>query len=109
MALTKCTECGHEMSDEALTCPYCGKSNDNRHPSVLPSRQITVYAISLFLPPFGLWYSWKYLKQQDSKSKNIGIIALILTIISVIITTWMAKGLFNSVNQALNSVNLYNY
>jgi len=109
MRLIKCTECGHEMSDEALVCPYCGKPNQNIHPSVSISKQTTIYAISLFLPPFGLWYSWKYFRQQDSKSKTIGVIALILTITSIIVTTWMAKGLFNSVNEALNSVNIYNY
>ena len=24
MALIKCTECGHEVSDKAQTCPNCG-------------------------------------------------------------------------------------
>ena len=24
MALVKCTECSKEISDKALTCPYCG-------------------------------------------------------------------------------------
>jgi uncharacterized membrane protein YvbJ len=24
MALIKCSECGHEVSDEALSCPNCG-------------------------------------------------------------------------------------
>lgn len=26
MALKKCEECGKEMSDEARTCPHCGKT-----------------------------------------------------------------------------------
>ena len=107
MALIKCPECGHEMSDEALVCPYCGKPNQNRHPSTSSSRQMTVYAISLFLPPFGLWYAWKYLKQKDKKSKRIGSIALVLTIVSTIVTTLMLKEMVDSANKALNSVNFY--
>ena len=109
MALIKCKECGHEISDEALACPNCGKPQRDRHPSVLLSRQITVYAVSLFLPPFGLWYAWKYLKQKDGKSKKIGIAVLILTVISVVFTIWFTERLMDSINQALNSVNIYNY
>ena len=109
MTLIKCKECEHEISDEALACPNCGKPQTNRHPSVSLSAQTTVYSVSLLLPPFGLWYVWKYLKQKDGKSKKIGIAALILTIISMIVMIWITKGLINSFNQALNSVNLYNY
>ena len=109
MALIKCKECGHEISDEALACPNCGKPQRDKPPSLLLSKQIVIYSVSLFLPPFGLWYVWKYLKQKDNKSKKIGIAALILTIISIIVMKWFVKGFMNSVNQALNSVNIYNY
>lgn len=27
MALIKCSECGQEMSDTAITCPHCGNSH----------------------------------------------------------------------------------
>jgi predicted nucleic acid-binding Zn ribbon protein len=30
MALVPCTECGHEISTEARTCPNCGAKNRNR-------------------------------------------------------------------------------
>jgi uncharacterized membrane protein YvbJ len=109
MALIKCKECGHEISDEALACPNCGKPQRDKPPAVSLSRQMVVYFVSLFLPPFGLWYAWKYLKQKDGKSKKIGIAALILTIISIIITIWFTERLVNSINQALNSVNIFNY
>ena len=29
MALVKCTECGHDMSDHAKLCPNCGFQNDS--------------------------------------------------------------------------------
>lgn len=109
MALIKCKECGREISDEALACPNCGKPQRNKPPSVSLSRQIIVYLVSLFLPPFGLWYAWKYLKQKDGKSKKIGIAAIILTVISIIFTIWFIEGFVNLINQILNSVNIYSY
>jgi len=110
MALIKCKECGHEISDDALVCPNCGKPQRDKTPSISLSGQTIVYFVSLFLPPFGLWYVWKYLKQKDAKARKIGIAALILTIISVIVTIWFTERLVNLTNQALNSVNnIYNY
>ena len=109
MALIKCKECGHEISDEALACPNCGKPQRDKVPSVSLSRQITVYSVSLFLPPFGFWYAWKYLKQSDYTSKIIGLMATILTIISTIITIRLTKGFIDSVNQSLKSINNLNF
>jgi uncharacterized OB-fold protein len=107
--ITKCEECGHEIPDEALVCPNCGKPQKNKPLSTSLSGQMKVYSVSLFLPPFGLWYVYKYLKQKNSKSKKIGIVALILTIISVIGTICLTIGVMNSVNQAMNTMNVYGY
>jgi uncharacterized membrane protein YvbJ len=109
MALIKCKECGHEISDEAESCPNCGKPQKNRPQATSISKQAYVYFVSLFLPPFGLYYVWKYLKQKDAKSKKIGYAALILTAISVIVTIWFTERLTSSINQALNSFNILNY
>jgi len=108
MALIKCKECGHEISDEALVCPNCGKPQRDKAPAVSLSRQMTVYAVSLFLPPFGLWYAWKYLRQKDQKSKKIGYAAIILTIMSIIVTIWLIEKTVSSINQSLNSVDIFN-
>lgn len=32
MALTKCTECGHEISSTATTCPHCGAPQQTNKP-----------------------------------------------------------------------------
>jgi uncharacterized membrane protein YvbJ len=109
MALIKCKECGHEISDEATACPNCGKPQKDRPLAASISKQAYVYFVSLFLPPFGLWYVWKYLKQKDVKSKKIGYVAAILTVISIIITVWFTEKTVNSINQSLNSLDIFNY
>lgn len=65
------------------------------------SRQMVIYLISFFLAPLGLCFAWKYLKQDDRKSKNIGVAAIALTIVSVALAVWTVAGLFNSVSQVL--------
>ena len=73
-------------------------------PATSISRQIIVYLISFFLAPLGLWYAWKYLKQDDQTSKIIGTVAIALTIVAVALTIWTTAGLFSSVSQYLNSL-----
>jgi TRAP-type C4-dicarboxylate transport system permease small subunit len=72
-------------------------------PPTSVSRQLIIYLISFFLAPFGLWFAWKYLKQDDRKSKKIGVAAIALTIISVALAIWTMAGLFSSVSQLLKS------
>jgi len=81
---------------------------DNPLPSTTVGRQIFVYLLSFFLPPLGLWPGIKYLKQKDDKSRMIGFVAILLTIISFALTIWFALGFINIFNQQLNSnLNLY--
>lgn len=83
------------------------KSND-KSISTTTGRQIFVYLMSALLPPLGLWPAVKYLKQKDEKSRMIGFIAILLTIISIAVTVWLSFGFINTFNQQLNSsLNLY--
>jgi hypothetical protein len=66
-------------------------------------KQIVIYFVSFFLPPFGLVWAYKYLKVDDEKAKKIGLIAVILTIISLIINFWLLKAFFDGIPQLINS------
>lgn len=80
----------------------------NKYLSTTVGRQAFIYLLSVFLPPLGLWPGIKYLKQKDEKSRMIGFVAILLTIISTAITIWMTLGFINIFNQQLNSgFNLY--
>lgn len=71
-------------------------------------RQAFIYLLSFLLPPLGLWPAVKYLKQKDEKSRMIGFIAILLTIISTAITIWLTLGFLSVFNKELNSsFNLY--
>lgn len=86
--------------------------SEDKSLAVTIGRQIFVYLLSFLLPPLGLWPGIKYLRQKDEKSRMIGFIAIVLTIISTAIEIWVALGLVNTFNQQLNqqlnsNLNLY--
>ena len=64
-------------------------------------KQISIYALSFFLPPLGLIPGIKYLLRKDQKTKTVGIIAIILTIISIMVTIWMSVGFISQVTKQI--------
>lgn len=96
-----CPQCGTGIPATAYFCPHCGRKIKDPPPSTSIWGQIKVYAFSILLPPFGLIPAIRYLRQPDGKSKVIGMVIIILTLISFIITTIYAVQFINSFNAEL--------
>jgi len=103
-----CQNCKNILQTKAAFCQYCGKQVSNYLIQTNASKQILVYLVSFFLPPFGLIYAYKYLKQGDSKSKKIAYLAIALTITSIGISLWVSTKILNTLSTQLNNqVNSY--
>jgi len=100
-----CSSCHVQVMPSANFCPNCGNPLRTMPPPTSVSRQIIVYLVSFFIAPFGLWYAWKYLKQNDKKSKIIGWIAIALTLAAVAVAIWTMAGLIGTINQLFNALN----
>lgn len=98
---TTCRYCHVNISSSDFFCPNCGKKLKEKPQSTTLVRQIFIYLISALLPPLGLWPAIRYLRQPDTKSKKIGWIAIILTVISVIATIWFSYWFINDFDQML--------
>ncbi len=103
---TPCPFCSSLIDSSAFFCPTCGKNVKEKPLSTSILSQIGLYAVSILLPPLFIGWTIKYLKSADQKTKQIGILSLILTTLSLIIGVWIsiafAKTLTQSVNQQLN-------
>ncbi len=104
----RCPACSASSPSPANFCPNCGRSLRRAILSTSAQKQIVIYLISFFLAPLGLWFAWKYIKQNDRKSKTIGIAAIALTVISVAITIWTMAALYNSIRQWFNLLTGFN-
>ncbi len=101
-----CPYCGVKTLPDAYFCQGCGKKLRNRSPQSSIFAQIKLYSISFFIPPVGLWRGYPYLKQSDPKLKTIGIVAIVLTILSLGLLVVFTIQIVNTVNQQLGSLNL---
>ena len=85
----QCPKCNIEISETAYFCSNCGQSLKSRPEDTAIPKQILVYLVSFFLAPFGLVYAFKYLREPDRKSKTIGGVSLILTVLAIIAVSYL--------------------
>jgi uncharacterized membrane protein YvbJ len=90
-----CPYCGAPVQKDFMFCERCGKPLKGGQLSVTVMMQIGIYAMSLFLPPLGFWPGVKYFRDSDPKAKQIGMIAIALSIVSLILTFWLMDYFMN--------------
>lgn len=99
-----CPKCKSEIFEENYFCPNCGQVLRSKPADTGIPKQILIYLVSFFLAPFGLGYVFTYLKQPDKKTRRIGIAALVLTILAIVSTIFLAKGFLEFEYGMINSL-----
>jgi hypothetical protein len=61
------------------------------------------YTGSIFLPPLGFWWGVKYIQQPDVASKRIGILCMVFTTVSFIVSSVWLVNYFNKISSQVNS------
>lgn len=90
--IVSCPSCHQPVRLIDYFCPNCGKKLRPVPLSTSLSSQIFLYLKTLLLPPFGLFWGYKYLCQSDTKSKLIGLFTIIITLIE---TIWLIQSTMN--------------
>lgn len=95
-----CSSCQFALPEGSKFCPQCGKKVESE--VITMGEQIKLYALSFLLPPFGLIPGIKNLTQKDPSRKRAGVIAIILTLVSIGLSIWFSYGVISQVNTILN-------
>lgn len=103
-----CPSCHTIALPGSKFCANCGHILIAPPTSISIVKQIWIYFVSIALPPLGLIWTFRYFKSTYPAVKRVALIALVLTILSSIITIWASVGIFQSVQQQVQQqVNLY--
>jgi hypothetical protein len=100
----RCRYCKAGISSEDYFCPNCGKQLKVKPSSTGFWNQAGIYLLSFLLPPFGLWPGIKYLRQPDKKAKMVGLVAILLTVISIALSFWIVAAYMDSYSKLLNGL-----
>jgi predicted amidophosphoribosyltransferase len=98
-----CPVCHQPVTPEEYFCPNCGKSLKEKPPSTRWWTQLGLYALSVCLPPLGLWPAWKYLRSADQSARRVGWIAVALTAVSLVASIFLFQIIMNQLTQSLNA------
>ena len=98
-----CPKCKFQLSPANYFCPNCGQKIKEPPVSTTIGKQMGIYLLSFFLPPLGLWPGIKYFRQKGSKAQIIGVVAILLTLLSIIISVWLMAQTYNSITSTLNT------
>lgn len=81
MSLIKCSECQKEISEEAISCPFCGRPNkiEKVHTIELTSKKWKIVKLISWVGFF------MGLVLLGNKSKEIGSIVLVLSLIGIFV------------------------
>ena len=96
-----CPTCHQSVRRTDYFCYNCGKNLRPRPLSNSFSSQIILYIKTLLLPPLGIIWGFRYLRQQGVASKIVGLITIVITIIEIILLIKFTISLVNTVNQQI--------
>ena len=97
-----CPFCSTPLDAAAFFCPTCGKNVKEKPLSTGILTQIGLYLVSVLLPPLFIGWTLKYLKSKDPTAKQVGMISLGLTIISIAAAVFLTISLFNTLSKGVN-------
>ena len=107
-----CPICHQAVMPEYYFCPNCGAKLNAPPLSTSVAAQLWLYAFSIILPiicflAVSKWQGVQYLKSNDEKAKQIGIIACTLLALSTIFTIWYAiVWTRQAIQSSVNSINM---
>lgn len=101
-----CPFCNKEIRPTDAFCPTCGKKLPDKNLPFSTAQKIKIYLISVTLAPLGLYWFFKYFKNEDQSKRKVAFVALYLTIITLTILTIISYYYVKKMNAYIE---LYNF
>jgi hypothetical protein len=98
-----CPQCHIAVRATDFFCFNCGKSLKEKPKPVGILSQLILYIGCFLLPPLGFWWGFKYMRQDDSKSKMVGVVCIVLTVVALVAVFVLTQNIANTLNQQVNS------
>lgn len=93
-----CPGCHIAVRPTDYFCFNCGKNLHSAPPGTTPADQIKLYLGSVFLAPMGIFWGLRYLRVDNRRSKIVGIIAIVLSVVMIILVARYTVHLVNTIN-----------
>ncbi len=105
--ITTCPRCHAPVRPTDYYCYNCGKKLRMTPPSLRIESLVTLFLVSIFLPPLGILMGWPYLREKDWTRRIIGTAAVLANILATFVAIKLAADVyFSTLNAARSLQNL---
>ena len=98
----ECFKCHQQVNANDYFCPFCGNKIRSPPPSTSISGIIVLLIKTVFLPPLGFIWGYRYLRQADNKSKIVGVVVIIITLAELIYGVVATVEIVDTANKQIN-------
>lgn len=103
-----CPKCHQQVRPTDYFCYNCGTNLHAKPLSTSLTQQLVYYSGSIVLPPMGIIWGMRYLRESHIKSKVVGIVCIVLTIIELVFIVQVTVNLIHTINiQMTEGLNKY--
>jgi len=81
----ECPFCHKKIDIGSKFCPSCGNKIVDMNLPLSIGQKIKIYILSVILAPLGLYWFFKYFRNDSSDKKQVAFISLLITIVMIII------------------------
>lgn len=98
-----CPQCHAQVKATDFFCYNCGKNLKPKPLSTSIETLLMYYLGAVILPPMGIVWGIKYMKEPNQTSRIHGAILIIITIVELIILTVWTLNFVNTINKQVGS------
>ena len=100
----KCPFCTKEIIPTDTFCSSCGNKLPEEDIAFSKTQRIKIYLVSIVVAPFGLYWFFKYFKNNNADKRKTAFVAFYLTIVTLFVVTVIS---YYYVNQLKSYMGLY--
>jgi uncharacterized membrane protein YvbJ len=98
-----CPNCKKEMDDGNNFCPHCGHKSDTTKMALTSTQRRRIYLASFFLTPLGLYWFFKYFRDDKPENRKVAYISLIFTFVPLILIVVTIGKYVNSLSGVIDA------
>ncbi len=92
-----CPFCNKEINQTDKFCPNCGNKIPENDIPFSAGQKVKMYFLSIVLAPLGLYWFFKYFKNENSEKRKVAFsilyISIVMSIVLLVINIYFVKAL----------------
>lgn len=105
----KCPFCNKDIEPSNNFCPNCGKQIPEGNVDFPSGQKVKIYILSALLAPLGLYWFFKYFKNENPNKRRVAYTALYITVVMIIILVTLNFYFVKALESYMGTYNLESF